>query len=381
MYGAGMNKTLFKTSFGVLFFLGIYLAMLQRILDEIALEFSVNKVLMGTLVMAHFLGFFLGPLIAGELSDRYGRKRVIIFAFLSFCVGLILILLSEAFEFVFIGLFFAGIGFGILEGTISALITDMKQNDVNKTMNISQMFLAIGTVVGPFLAMLVVSLSGRWKPLFMISFLISLLFMFIFIKTDYPDYKVTETLQGTITKKLLKNKHFLILCISMIMYVGVEEGLAFWITTYIKQHSIPDYYPTVALSLFWASMIPGRYLASRFKMRLNALIAMGSGMSGVFLIAGLLSNNYLLTILFFFLIGFGLSGIFPIIMAIVKMKFQKYAGTAFGLIMSCCAIGGVTVPLIMGYIGEFFSLKIALSFCLIPLLIIIIIHTFIIKDN
>ena len=216
--------------------------------------------------------------------------------------------------------------------------------------------------------------TGHWKLLFGVSIVIVLVFLLVFKKYQYPDYKVSEKIEGTITVMLLKQKNFIVLCLSMIMYVGVEEGLAFWITSYVKEWTSVAYYPSIVLSLFWGSMIIGRYIVSRFSSRLNEIIIASMVFSSIFLLVSVLSNNFTVSIIAFFLTGFGFSGIWPMIMALAKTYFPKYTGTAFGIMMACCAVGGLTVPFIMGYIGEVASLNGALAFCLVPLMVIIVNH-------
>jgi len=368
------DKVINGMCFAVLGYLGFYLAMFQRILDEIGMDYSLNKVLMGLVVAAHFGGLLLGPLVAGELSDKFGRRIVILNAFVFFLAGLAVVLVSKSIIIVIAGIFLTGIGFGILEGAMVTLLTDITPTDTNKVINISQMFFSLGTVAGPFLAMGMISVTGDWKFLFGAGIAVILLFLVAFKKYKYPDCRVTEKIEGTITVMLLKQKTFIILCISMIMYVGVEEGMAFWITTYVKEWTRAAYYPSIVLSLFWGSMIIGRYIVSRFSTRLNEIIIGSMAFSGIFLVVSVLSNSFTVNIIAFFLIGFGFSGIWPMIMALAKIHFPRYAGTAFGIMMACCAVGGLTVPFIMGYIGEAASMKWALAFCLVPLIVIAFNH-------
>jgi FHS family glucose/mannose:H+ symporter-like MFS transporter len=360
--------------FAVLGFLGIYLGVFQRVLDKIAFDYSLNKLHMGSLVTVHFAGLLLGPLFAGELSDKFGRKVILSSAFTIFLSGLIVIFVSQGILPLLIGIFITGVAFGILEGTITTLLTDITVGDSNKVINISQIFFSIGTMAGPFIAVAAIMLSGSWKFTYALSIVIVLFFLFAFKRYPYSDYKPAEKVEGIITIKLLKQKTFLLLCASMIMYVGIEEGLAFWMTTYAKEWAASEYYPTILLAVYWGSMILGRYIVSKFSKKLNELIIGSMIFSAVFLVIVLLTNSLIVNLISFFFIGLGFSGIWPMVMALTKEYFPVYTGTAFGIMMACSAAGGVLIPFIMGYIGEKANLKLALLFCLLPVVIIIASH-------
>lgn len=371
------NKALTVICFAVLAFLGIYIAVFQRFLDEIAIDLSLTKVTMGLIVTTHFIGFFIGPLFAGEISDKYGRKIVIIGAMMTFLIGAMFIFLSIDLYFVIIGAFLVGAGFGTLEGSVTTLLTDSDPKDSNRIIGISQIFFGAGAAVGPFIAVAFILFFHRWKYFYILSIILLILFIIAFKKYPFQDYKLAEKINGIITVKLLRKKVFVLLFISVAMYVGVEEGVAFWITSYVKQGYVSGYYPSLILSVFWGSMILGRYIVSRFLNKLNELIIFSSVISLGFLLAILFINNTIVNIITFFGLGFALSGIWPMIMALARMYYSKYSGTALGIMMSGCALGGVLIPLVMGYIGDTISMEYALAFCILPLILIIVSHIFV----
>ncbi|MDD3840670.1 MAG: MFS transporter [Clostridia bacterium] len=352
-------------------FLGIYITLYQRILDVIGNDMMLNKTSMALLVTMHFMGFLISPLIAGEMSDKRGRRKIISGAYAVFLAGIIFILFSSNIYILSIGIFLVGAGFGVIEGGLTTLLSDLNVEDENKVINISQLFFTLGAVIGPFIVIGFLRFSNNWRLLYIV-FLIPLAYFFLFYKkSEYPDKKLQEKIEGTIAAKLIKNKTFLLLCISMIMYVGIEEGIAFWITSYMKEMISDELLPTLALSLYWASMAIGRYFMSKYESKLNELIIMSSVFSAFFILLGVGFDNYIFSLISFAGIGFGFSGIWPMIMVITGRRYSQYTGTAFGIMMTCCALGGIIVPYIMGFIAEIYNMKAALSFTLLPILVII----------
>ena len=357
-------------SFAALTFLGLYLSIFQRLLEIISTDFGFNKVLMGSLITVHFFGILVGPLLSGEICDKFGRKIVIIYSLALFALGLLFLLFFSNVVIFFIGLFFIGAGFGVIEGSLSTLLTDLHPKETNRIMNISQMFFSIGTVVGPFLVIAFINYFN-WKLIFIINIIFVLFFLLTFVMKPFPDYKIKKT-DYIITLKLFKKKEFMLLCISMIMYVGVEEGIAFWITSYVNEWTQNPLYPSLMLSAFWFSMVIGRYLQSKFSAKISEFIIIGAILASIFLVVSILSNAFLSILVSFFFVGLGLSGIWPMTMSIAKRIYPKFTGTAFGIMMACCAIGGITIPFVMGYIGETINIKWALAFCALPLVLIVI---------
>ena len=62
------------------------------------------------LLSANFLGYCLSLVFLGDLSDRYGRKPIILYGLVIFILGSILCLWSPSYPFLLAGRFLQGIG-------------------------------------------------------------------------------------------------------------------------------------------------------------------------------------------------------------------------------------------------------------------------------
>jgi len=326
---------------------------------------------MGTIVALHFVGSIITPVISGEIGDRIGKKLVVIIAFAVFCTGLALIYFFSNIFLLAAGIFIIGCGFSTIEGMLSGVLTDNNREHRSKVIDISQVFFCVGAIAGPLLAILFSELFVEWKSIFLFLLGMFLLVMVLFISTKVEGaIEPGEKSSGLITVKLFKSKLFIIFCISIFLYVGVEEGVAFWTTTYFETLYDAKQLGSYALSAYWGAMVVGRYLASRFERKRSQFTFWGLVISVVFSIAALIIKNPIVNFACFAAVGFGFAVIWPFIVAKVAEKYPEYTGTAIGIMMTSSAGGGLFLPFIMGAVTGVSSISAA--FGVIPVVTVTI---------
>ncbi|HHW47274.1 MAG TPA: MFS transporter [Clostridiaceae bacterium] len=331
--------------------LGIYISVYQNHLNTISSEYSVSSTIMGTIVALHFAGSIITPTISGEIGDRVGKKLVVVIAFVVFIVGLALIFFFENILLLAAGIFLIGCGFSTIEGMLSGVLTDNNREHRSRVIDISQLFFCVGAIAGPLLAVLFSEIFVEWKSIFLFLLGMFLLVMVLFISTKVEGaVEPGEKSSGLITVKLFKSKLFIIFCISIFLYVGVEEGVAFWTTTYFETVFEAKQLGSYALSAYWGAMVVGRYLASRFEKKRSLFTFWGLVISVAFSIAALVIKNPVVNFACFIAVGFGFSVIWPFIVASAAEKYPEYTGTAIGILMTSSAGGGLLFPFIMGAI-------------------------------
>lgn len=371
------SKGIIAYFFALFLFLGLYLSMIQRVVSEIAVKYSLDNAAMGIIITMTFIGYFISPILAGETTDRYGRRRVMLFGFICMFTGFLVSMTINSPVGAGAGLLITGMAFGILELTMSSILTDIKPEAANKVMNNSRALFAAGTITGPFLAMGIIALTKDWIYVMSFSAALLLVLFIIFLilsypEAKYPNYIVKGEKEKSLTMKLIKNKILIVLCISIMMYVAVEAGLTFYVSKYINSMTTNQFFASLTLSVFWLFVAIGRIYAGKFKKDLNVLIAVFAAIACVGLVICFFVDGLVLSIIAFGIMGLGCSGMFPTILALGKIRFPKYAGTVFGILLSSGAIGGIVQPYIMGAVADATNLKIALVTCIIPLVIIII---------
>jgi FHS family glucose/mannose:H+ symporter-like MFS transporter len=377
-----MNKAINTTCYISLLFLGMYLAVYQVAINFISKELAISSTTSGILISLHFAGIMIAPAIFGEISDRIGKKPVIIICFVIMIAGLLLVYFYNVIEFIAAGILLIGCGFGAIEGVMSGLLVDLNDKRTNQVINISQMYFSIGAVVGPVSAIWITELLGSWKQNYIVLAVLFLILLIIIAGQKHAEMNgkgpATENMppgkpvpKGSIAFFLLKEKRLILLCMAIFIYVGIEEAAAFWTNTYFIDAFNMEKLGAYALSGYWGSMIVGRYIGSRFEEKSNVFCMLGLIISLISIILALIIKNLVFNLACFILLGLGFSIVWPVLMATAAKSYYKYTGTTMGIMMMFGAAGGIIVPFLMGAVREFSDTGTA--FLIVPALALLII--------
>jgi len=375
-------KGLYSIFFGTMFLLGLFLSVYQSVISDMTGMLGSGSALTGIMISIYFTGAFIVPIIAGELGDRIGKKTVLLTGVAVSTVGLIVAVLSYNFLLTGIGVFLMGGGACTIESLLSAKITDENPNAAEKFMNYSQVFFCLGAVLGPLLSLTVKSLGGIWQiNMYIVAFLYLIAGGFLLtIPNDRKKTLEKRTSGISYSLTLMRDIRCLLLFFSMFLYVGGEAGTAFFVIDYFGETSAPMY-GEISLSLFWASMIVGRLLAGMFYRHSSKIVIICLVVAAVFSLLLQLRQPPVVSVFFIFMTGLGLSAIWPIIMAQCTRIFCNTSGTAGGLMTSGGALGGMLMPMFMGFLAVGGNVRNALLVVPTTMLITLILNLYLWKKK
>ena len=115
-------------------------------------------------ITTYFVGFGLGMLIWGALSDRYGRKKVLMAGMLMYIISTVLCAISSDFETLTWMRLIQGLGDSSGSVIAMAIARDCYEGKhLTKTIASMVMIMMAAPIISPIIGSLIVNLSGRWQ--------------------------------------------------------------------------------------------------------------------------------------------------------------------------------------------------------------------------
>ena len=188
----------------------------------------------------------------------------------------------------------------------------------------------------------------------------------------YPKFEKTEDEKSGDSKSyisLLKNKWTLLYFFGIFCYVGTEQGIGNWISQFLNQYHNLDAQTTGAstVAYFWAMLTIGCLLGLiLLKIMDSRKLLIAATLATIACLILALTGTSEVAIIAFPMLGFFISVMWSIIFSLGLNSVKEHHGSLSGILCTGIA-GGAIMPLIVGAIGDFASLKTGLFFLIVPL--------------
>ncbi|WMN89374.1 multidrug efflux MFS transporter EmrD [Vibrio parahaemolyticus] len=308
-------------------------------IGHMASEFLVSASSLQAVMACYLIPYGLSQFVYGPLSDRLGRKPIIIAGLLIYIVGTLVALFTHQFEWFLVGSFIQGLGIGCGGAMARILTRDCFEGaELHRANSLISMCILFSPLMAPLLGgYLTEAFSWRSSYLFLALFGIAVVItMMTSMMETLPAEKrknepVTKSYQYVLSDKRFQG--FLICLVATFAGVGVIEAAAGVLLGGVLG------LPATTVSLLFIIPIPGyligsglsSYIAQRRSMRraLNVgLVAIFIG-SAVVLIPGLFGLTTALTLIggaTIYFLGAGI--LFPAATTGAISPFPYHAGTA-----------------------------------------------------
>jgi len=359
---------------------------------ELARYFNVSDGTIQFLFTIAFLGYCLGIILSGVLSDCYGRKKIIIAGNAIMLTGTLGCAFTSSINILFILHFLQGIGASTVFVLVFAIISDMYESNkainligtLNATIAIS---MAVALVAGSLINH-AVGWRGNYIFLAAASF-ISLLLLIIKLpetKSELSHFKLTKIIHDY--RRLIIQPKFIVACvISSLLYAVYVAFFAASSFLYIKTFKLSSlnyaFQQAVIVIVFaLASMSAGKILANIGRQK---MIKLGMGLCIISCLLLILTcigfpSPYLMTVFVsIFCVGFAIS--YPVVFSKSLDIYSNVRGVAASINMSVRAIILSTFTAMTGYFYNGRAITVVLIMSLGVVLAFILTFNFFMTDR
>ena len=205
-----------KGSKYLVFFVVIFVALPPFAIDtyipafgNISDFFQVDVSILSITVSTYLIGFGVGMFFWGALSDRFGRKNILIIGMLIYVLSTILCSFTHDFNTLIVMRFIQGLGDSPAAVAAMAILKDCYRGQkLIKMMTTMVMIFMIAPIVAPIVGSIIIYTTGKWQDIFhfLTIYGIILLCITLIIPETHPAYKRSKKLSDSFK---VYSKHFL----------------------------------------------------------------------------------------------------------------------------------------------------------------------------
>ena len=350
------RRRLFWAACGGMFVFGIVLAVLGVLfgLPEMRERVMVNLAQQGDIFLMLFFGVLISTVLTGPIFDSFGSKAVLASSAVIVTCALVAFSVSRSFSAALVAAFALGFGGGGLNTAANALIADLYTEERGAMLNYLGMFFGVGALFIPLLAAVITNLLSISQLLLVAASLAGACAL-AYILLPFPPPRDTVGFSIFASVAAARRHPGVMLFATLLFFQsGNESAIGGWTSTYVGSTGASPQVATWILAGYWAALMVGRLLGGKFvdaigKERLVLMSGIGSAVG-----AGILYVSHSLTMLAVgaVVIGLSFASIYPTTLAMAADRYQRNAGTIFGLLFAVGLIGGMLFPWALGRISQ-----------------------------
>lgn len=374
-----LQRSLLHICYYGYFVIGLVITAIGPLIPVLQETFGLSLGEAGTVFVAQGIGYAVAVMLGGALSDRIGRRPVLLAGSAGIAVAFLAFFAAGSWPVALFLFFVASVGAGTVESAINSLAVDLAGDDAGRVLNLLHFFPAAGAVVGPYFAVRLLPFAWH-APFLAIGALLGIFFLLALVTQGGPleidASRVDERPNpappdARSFRRLFTDPSLWILAALLALYVGAEASITGWTFSFaVESLQAPRVVGTTITSLFWLGLMAGRVICSRISRRLPAMtLTAGMGAAAFLAYLPVIGAQSTVTLAAMtFVCGALIGGVFPTVVAHAAHIFPERVGAATGFIIAVCSIGGAAIPAAVGAIADGYGLRAGLIAVLLSLI-------------
>ena len=337
-----------------MFVFGIVLAALGALcgMPDVRARLHVDLAQQGDVFLVLYFGVFLSTIIVGPIIDSFGNKIVLTVSAALVVAGLLGFQIARAFWPAIGSAFVLGFGGGGLNTAANALVADLYPDKRGTMLNLLGVFYGCGAVL--------IVVSSRY--LLPLGITLSAICTLAYLVLPFP--RPRETVGFSLFASVRAAKYPMVMVFAALLFCesGNESAIGGFTSTYTGSNWI--------LAAYWAGLMSGRVLGAKIlayirKERLVLISGIVSAVGTAILVLGKSPIGALI-------VGLSFAPIYPTTLAIAADRYERLAGTIFGLLFALGLLGAMLFPWMVGQMSEHFGLRTGMMLPLVGAVVIVL---------
>ncbi len=338
------------------FFVMSFVDLVGISVDRVSKDMSLSATLAQLIPSAAFLWFLLLSVPVGVLQSRLGKRFMLNIGMGITALGLLVPFFFYSFAMVLVGFALLGIGNTIVQVSANPLLVDVVPgNRTSSFLSFSQFVKAIGSMIGPFLAIYFASKFGDWKLLYLVFGVVSVLTV-IWLGLEKIEETHEEGAKPSIASsfRLLGTGFILLMVLSIFLVVGVDVGFNSNSGQFLIKHFGIE--PTSAekgRSVYFFGRMLGTFAGAIMLTKISSRsFFLWTSLLGILcLVAIVLVKSTAVAWVLVFMTGLAVANIWPLVFSIAVGRYPTRSNEISGLMMMAIC-GGAVIPLLIGWISD-----------------------------
>jgi len=359
----------------LMFVYGLSITFVAPMLDSIINKFKLELSAAGLIMTFISLGGIISILIAGMISDRIEKKKLIILGYLFFAVSMLLIPLAPTYLVLLILFFTIGFGTKVVDTLSNAIITDAYPEKSGSYLNAMHTCLGVGAVIGPILSETLLKLNVSFSTIFGMLGVLCLLLTFAFMVISNKLKSKVEKKKPSNFKVILTDYYMFILCMIILFYSGHQYCITVWCPKYFKDflHANSSF-ASYSLAVYWLGIVISRFICIKLYNQSIAkpILVIGAALSVILLGIGIWSQSAVVLFVMLLFSGIFTGALVPIVMDLSCKRYPDNTGAISSLIYLNINIAPLVFPYLMGIIAERINFQAGFYLTVVTLFIMLV---------
>ncbi|KQL52405.1 MFS transporter [Heyndrickxia shackletonii] len=351
--------------------LGMINIILSSNMSFLSQQLGVERTDISSLISVVGIGHLLSINVSGKLSDRYGRKPLIVTAVFLYMIFLIGIPFTAQYKYAMGLALIAGICNSLLDSGSYPALNEGFPNAAGTVTVLLKAFISIGAVLLPIIIAFIITNQMFYGYSFFVPAALFLLSGLFLIRTNFPDPTKNKHKKQQVDDSHIKQpvdpaklkfwKEGVALILNGFASVSLFNVVQIWLPTFgqdvlhlskVKSVELLSYYGIGGI----LSVLLLAILLKRLMKPITAMVIYPCMALITLIVLQFNHNPTILTVVSFFL-GFSMSGIFQLTATVMMELFSEKKGASVSYVSAAASIAFIVVPFVTSLLTKYLGVS------------------------